>query len=312
MNRVLPRQAAAPAPSRAPASGVAHQLLRASRPKQWSKNVLVLAAPFAAGVLTNGESIKRVGAAFAIFCCLASATYLLNDVVDASADRQHPVKRLRPVASGALSVPLALATSLALFATALGTSSALGWRMLVVSATYAAIQFAYCLWLKHEPVFDLACVASGFVLRAIAGGVAARLPISQWFLIVATFGALLMVSGKRLAEYRHLGDQRGAHRPSLDGYSETFLQGIAYMSAAVATTAYCLWAFERQGQVHGHPNGVLFQLSIVPFVLGLLRYTFEIDAGRGSAPEDVIFSDRALQAVGLVWLALFGVGVYAY
>jgi decaprenyl-phosphate phosphoribosyltransferase len=306
MNRVLPTEA-----TLAPASGPVRQLLRASRPKQWTKNVLVLAAPFAAGVLTNSGAVQRVCAAFAIFCCLASATYLLNDVVDAPADRRHPVKSLRPVASGALPVPLALATSLALFAAALGGSAALGWRMLAVSAAYVAIQFAYCLWLKHEPVFDLACVAAGFVLRAIAGGVAAHLPISQWFLIVATFGAMLMVTGKRFAEYRQLGDRRGVHRPTLDAYSEAFLQGIVYMSAAVATTAYCLWAFQRQAQVHGHPNSILFQLSIVPFVLGILRYTFEIDAGRASTPEDVVFSDRALQAVGLVWLALFGVGVYA-
>jgi decaprenyl-phosphate phosphoribosyltransferase len=310
MNRVLPTEASL-APARAAALSLARQLLRAGRPKQWSKNVLVLAAPFAGGVLTNSEAVRRVCAAFAIFCCLASATYLLNDVVDAPADRRHPVKRLRPVASGDLSVPPALATSLALFAAALAGSSALGWRMIVVSATYVAIQFAYCLWLKHEPVFDLSCVAAGFVLRAIGGGVAAHLPISEWFLIVATFGAMLMVTGKRFAEYRQLGDQRGAHRRSLDSYSETFLQGIVYMSAAVATTAYCLWAFQRQAQVHGHPNGILFQLSIVPFVLGILRYALQIDAGRGSTPEDVVFSDRALQAVGLVWLALFGVGVYA-
>jgi decaprenyl-phosphate phosphoribosyltransferase len=310
MSQVLPREvfrASAPAPP----VRVSRALLQAVRPKQWAKNVLVFAAPFAAGVLNHSDVLYRAGAAFLVFCALASGTYVLNDVIDAAADRQHPVKGQRPVAAGLLSVPIAISASVFLYVTALGGASSLGWRMLLVAAVYVGLQIAYCLRLKNEPVFDLACVAAGFVLRAIAGGVATGLAISQWFLIVATFGALLIVSGKRFAEHHELGERRGSHRPALDAYSPDLLRGLMQMSAAIATTAYCLWAFERQAQIQHHPHGILFQLSIVPFVLAILRYVYMVDSGHGGIPEDVIFSDRSLLVVGLAWLTLFGLGVYA-
>ncbi len=310
MSQVLPREAPSVA-ARVATPTIAWHLLRASRPKQWSKNVLVFAAPFAAGALTRADVLGRAGVAFIVFCALASGTYLLNDVIDAASDRQHPIKSQRPVASRALSAPIAMGTAFVLFAAGLGGSSTLGWRMVVVGATYVTLQAGYCLWLKHEPIFDLACVAAGFVLRAIAGGVATGLAISQWFLIVATFGALLMVSGKRYAEHRDLGDRRGSHRRSLDGYSEDFLRGVVHMSASVVTAAYCLWAFERQAQMHPHTDAIFFQLSIVPFVLAVLRYVYMVDTGHGGKPEDLILSDRTLLGVGVAWLTLFGLGVYA-
>jgi decaprenyl-phosphate phosphoribosyltransferase len=261
-------------------------------------------------VLGHPRVLARTSAAFIIFCLLASGVYFLNDAVDASADRFHPVKRLRPIATGVVPVRTALVTGAVLALAALGASTALGWKMLVVSGSYLTIQLAYSLWLKHEPVFDLACVAAGFVLRAIAGGIAVGLPISQWFLIVATFGSMLMVTGKRLAEHQQLGQERGSHRPSLDSYSEPFLRGILYLSAAVATTAYCLWAFQKQSQLHTGGTGILFELSIVPFVLGILRYAFVVEIGQGARPEDVVLSDRRMQIVGAAWLALFVLGSY--
>jgi decaprenyl-phosphate phosphoribosyltransferase len=284
-------------------------LIKGARPKQWIKNLLVFAAPGAAGVLTHGDALGRAVAAFAIFCALSSGTYFLNDVVDAPADRNHPVKRLRPVASGMLPVSWAISAGVVLLVAGLATSAALGWRFVVVSATYVGVQFAYSLWLKHEPVFDLAAVASGFVLRAIAGGVAVGLPISQWFLIVATFGAMLMVTGKRYAEHHQLGEERGNHRPALDSYNEPFLRGVMNISAAVATTAYCLWAFERES-AHVHKDPIFFQLSIVPFVLAILRYAYMVETGHGAQPEDIPYSDRVLQLVAVVWVAIFALGVY--
>lgn len=309
MNRTLSLDAAARQES-VVVEGSAHGLLRAMRPKHWTKNALVFAAPGAAGVIGQASSLERAGAAFVVFCALASGTYLLNDTVDAEADRHHPEKTNRPVAAGIVSVRAAVATGLALIAAGIGASSTLGWRMLIVAAAYLAVQVAYSLWLKHQPIFDLACVAAGFVLRAIAGGVALRLHISQWFLIVAMFGAMLMVTGKRLAEHRQLGQDRGSHRPSLDSYSEAFLRGSVLVSAAIATTAYCLWAFEKQSQLHHPGMAIFFELSIVPFLLGIQRYTFVVDRGGGGQPEEVVFSDRALMVVGAVWLALLAVGVY--
>jgi decaprenyl-phosphate phosphoribosyltransferase len=297
--------------SPAPVRDIPRGLVKGARPKQWSKNILVFAAPGAAGVLTHGDALGRAIAAFVIFCALASGTYFINDVVDAPADRHHPVKRLRPVASGMLPVPWAVAAGVILMVGGLAGSAALSWRFVVVAATYLGVQFAYTLWLKHEPVLDLAAVASGFVLRAIAGGVAVGLPISQWFLIVATFGAMLMVTGKRYAEHHQLGDQRGNHRRSLDSYSEPFLRGVMHISAAVATTAYCFWAFEKESALRVHKDPIFFQLSIVPFVLAILRYAYMVDSGHGGQPEDVLYSDRVLQLIGVVWVAVFALGVYA-
>jgi decaprenyl-phosphate phosphoribosyltransferase len=291
--------------------GLLNGLVRTARPRHWIKNLLVFAAPGAAGVLGHSHDLLRSIGAFAVFCCLASGTYFINDAIDAPADRHHPVKRLRPVAAGTVPVRLAVSVGVVLLVAGLAGSLALGWRMLIVSASYVAIQFAYSIRFKHEPIFDLACVASGFVLRAIAGGVAVMLPISQWFLIVATFGSLLMVTGKRYAEHLQLGDRRGSHRRSLDSYSEEFLRGVMHVSAAVAMTAYCLWAFERETALHHHQSPIFFQLSIVPFILGILRYAYLVDTGHGGQPERIIVSDRTLQLVAVVWIALFALGVYA-
>jgi decaprenyl-phosphate phosphoribosyltransferase len=142
----------------------------------------------------------------------------------------------------------------------------------------------------------------------VAGG----LPISQWFLIVASFGSMLMVTGKRFAEHQQLGQQRGSHRPSLDAYSEAFLRGMMYLSAAVATTAYCLWAFQKQSQQHTPGSGIVLELSIVPFVLGILRYAYLADIGQGARPEDVVLSDHTMQLVVAVWVALFALGSYVH
>jgi decaprenyl-phosphate phosphoribosyltransferase len=310
-------QALSPRPPVDSLAAASHQslwrgVMRTTRPKHWVKNLLVFAAPAAAGALGHPGVLARAGGAFVIFCVLASGIYFLNDAADASADRCHPIKNQRPVAAGVVPVRLAVLTGLGLVVAGLCASVSLGWRMLVVSGIYVIVQLAYSLWLKHEPVFDLACVAAGFVLRAIAGGVAVRLPISQWFLIVATFGSMMMVAGKRFAEHQQLGDRRGSHRPSLDSYSEPFLRGVMHLSAAVATTAYCLWAFEKQSQLNHHGDGVFFELSIVPFILAVLRYAFVVDSGLGGRPEDIVLSDRALQLVGAAWMALFALGVYVH
>src|SRR5680860_526583 len=176
-------------------------LVRTARPKQWLKNVLVLAAPAAAGVLTEGDVWPRVVVAFVAFCLAASGTYFFNDAMDADADRNHPTKRHRPVAAGHLGTGAAKAVGLVLLVAALAISAPIeGGRLLLVIAIYVALTVAYSSWLKREPVIDLAAVAAGFVLRAVAGGVAAGVPLSNWFLIVAGAGSLFIVAGKRHAE----------------------------------------------------------------------------------------------------------------
>ena len=287
---------------------LAPAVLRTMRPRQWVKNVLVFAAPAAAGVLTHRDALIYSLAAFAIFCLAASGTYCLNDVMDVEADRRHPVKRHRPVASGVVPVRLAVVVGVVLLAAALGSSAAIGRpKLAMVVAIYVAVQIAYTMWLKHEAIIDIGAVASGFVLRAIAGGVATRVPLSDWFVIVACFGSLFMVAGKREAEVMLLGQDGEHHRATLATYTPSFLRHVRSVASGVAMTAYCLWAFER---AHGSAGAIWFELSIVPFVLGVLRYGLLVDAGHGGAPEDVVLGDRTLQVLALCLAVLFAVGVY--
>lgn len=288
---------------------LAVSLVREARPKQWAKNVLVAAAPGAAGVLTHGHVLGRTAVAFVAFCLAASGNYYLNDARDAEADRRHPVKALRPIASGAIPMRLAVAVGLLLLAAGFGLALTLGWKFAAVVAIYVGLTTSYSIWLKHVAVIDVAVVASGFVVRAVAGGVAVRVPISQWFLIVAASGSLFMVAGKRHGEHLELGAGRSDARPILGEYSLAYLRYVWMVASAVAITAYCLWAFEQQ-HVHQRTGFPWYELSIVPFVLALLRYALLIEAGHGSAPEEVVLGDRTLQVLGVAWAVVFACGIY--
>jgi decaprenyl-phosphate phosphoribosyltransferase len=285
--------------------------MRTARIKQWPKNVLVFAAPGAAGVLTHWVPFVHALGAFAAFCWVSSGTYFINDAADADSDRHHPTKRYRPVAAGLVSKPLAVVAGTVLMAVGIGGGAALEWRLGVVLAIYVAMQLGYTFYLKHQPIFDLVTVAAGFVLRAIAGAVAVPVPVSEWFLIVATFGSLLMVTGKRVAEHAELGDGRGAHRATLDLYSSTFLRTVLAISAGGAIVGYCLWAFNLQTALAHHRDPIWYQLSIVPIIIALLRYTFLVEGGRGAKPEELVFADHPLQVLGVIWAVLFALGVYA-
>jgi decaprenyl-phosphate phosphoribosyltransferase len=280
------------------------------RIKQWSKNVLVLAAPAAAGVLTHGSALGRTLVALVAFCAVSAGTYCLNDAIDVEADRRHPTKRYRPVAAGIVSRSLAIGVGIGLMVLGTVGGALLAWRLGVVLAIYVGLQFAYSLYLKGEPVLDLACVAAGFVLRAIAGAVAIPVPVSEWFLIVTTFGSLLMVTGKRLAEGPEFAEPAGSRRTVVDTYSPTFLRTVLAISAGGAIVGYCLWAFSLQTALAHHRDPIWYQLSIVPFLIALLRYTFLVESGKGARPEELVFGDRPLQVLGLVWALVFALGVY--
>jgi decaprenyl-phosphate phosphoribosyltransferase len=281
-------------------------LIALARPRQWTKNVLVFAAPAAAGLLSRPHVLLLTTVAFACFCLAASGTYCLNDVFDAEADRLHPHKRHRPIAAGIVPLRLARTVGVALLTSALAlAASVAGSQFTLVLGIYIALMFAYSSWLKHVPVVELGVVASGFVFRAVAGGVTAGVQLSQWFLIVISFASLFVVVGKRFAEHAALGDGSVDHRKSLGDYSPAFLRYVGAISSAVAIIAYCLWAFTRIS------GGMLwFELSIAPFVLGMLYYALQAEQGRTGAPEEVFLTDRTLQLLGLVWLALFLAGVH--
>jgi decaprenyl-phosphate phosphoribosyltransferase len=284
-------------------------LLAEARPKQWIKNLLVFAAPGAAGALGRRADLVPSIGAFVCFCLAASGTYYLNDAADVEADRHHPKKQHRPIAAGEIPLPLARAIGIGLILAGVGIAFAIEWHLGVVVAAYVTVTTLYSLWLKHQPIFDVVGVAAGFVLRAIAGGTAASVPISNWFFIVASFGSLFMVVGKRRAEATELGDEATATRRALSGYPPGFLVQLQTASASVVLVGYCLWAFEK-----AHLAATTmpwFQLSIVPFAMAIFRYGLLVDAGQGGAPEDVVLGDRTLQILGAAWFALFVVGVYA-
>jgi decaprenyl-phosphate phosphoribosyltransferase len=286
-------------------------LVRGLRVRQWTKNLLVFLAPAAAGVLHYGNAFLHALGAFGIFCVAASGTYLINDVVDADADRRHPEKSRRPVAAGHLPASTALGTGLAMVAVAVAAAGLLASWLALVVGLYVAISIAYTIRLKREPVVELAAVAAGFVLRAIAGGVATHVPLSNWFLVVTSFGALFLVVGKRAAEHATLGDGRAEHRPVLDQYSSSFLQSALTLTAAVTMTAYCLWAFDRGGLAAraGH-HFVWIELTVVPVLLGVLYVLRLLDAGKGGAPEELALRDHFLQVMGVIWVVLLVIGLY--
>jgi decaprenyl-phosphate phosphoribosyltransferase len=291
---------------------VALGLLIAMRPRQWVKSLLVVVAPVAAGQFFHGHVAAKTAVAFLAFCAASSGTYLLNDVRDREADRLHPGKRARPIATGAVPVDAAIATSIGLLVLGLGIGFALRWELGVVVALYVAESVCYSLGGKRLSVIELGFVASGFVLRAIAGGVATQLPLSPWFLVVISFGALFMVVGKRLAEFHELGAERSGHRAVLDTYTEGFLRSALTLCAGVTVTGYCLWAFavDRNG-LGVHHDEVWIQLSVVPVVLAVLYVLLQLDAGRGGAPEDLVLADRVVQTLGVLWAILVAIGIYS-
>ncbi len=290
-------------------------LVRLSRPRQWIKNLLVFVAPGAAGVLLHPTVLWHAAGAFGIFCLAASGTYFLNDALDAEADRRHPTKHARPVAAGVVPVPLAVTLGIVMMGASVGLAAWLaGWHLSVVMGAYVAVQLAYSAGLKNEPILDLVCVSAGFILRAIAGGVATSVPLSNWFLIVVSFGSLLIVTGKRSGEKQLLSEvdtDHAAVRQTLGLYTPSFLRTVRTLSAAVTVSAYCLWAFERASEVHPGHDPIWFQLTIIPFVVALLHVLRLLDSGAGAAPDELALRDHRLQIYGLCWVALFAVGAYA-
>ncbi|MDR0959381.1 MAG: decaprenyl-phosphate phosphoribosyltransferase [Propionibacteriaceae bacterium] len=289
-----------------------HQLpaaIRVLRPRQWLKNVFVLAAPLAAGTLFHTGVLWRTLLAVVAFIAVSAAIYVVNDVRDAEDDRRHPVKRLRPIAAGEIRpvTALVIGACCALAGFALGFFLDTDFGAILVF--YVLLQISYSLWLKDRPIIDLAVVTIGFLLRAISGGVATGLLLSQWFLLVAGFGSLFMVAGKRYSELVTLGSAAKT-RPSLAGYTPTFLRFIWGMSAALVVSSYALWAFDQHHDDTwlGIPWAIV---SIAPFALVIISYARVIDAGKAGEPEDAVLGDVTLLAMACLWLVCVALAIFA-
>jgi decaprenyl-phosphate phosphoribosyltransferase len=277
------------------------------RPKQWVKNALVVAAAGAAGALGHDDVPVRVGLACVAFCLLASGIYAINDVRDAAEDRRHPRKRFRPVAAGELDPRVATLLGVALVSAGLVLSASIRPLLGVVAVTYVAVTVSYTIALRRIAVLDVAAIAAGFVLRAVAGGVAAPVRLSEWFLLVVTSAAVLVAAAKRQAELRRTEDAGIGGRAVLARYGAARLRLIIAGSAALALFAYAVWAFALP-DVDGIPWR---PLTIVPFTAGLARYGMLVRSGGGEAPEELLLHDRWLALWGAVWLVLFALSVHA-
>ena len=292
-----------------PPKNIVTGIVKAIRPKQWVKNLLVLAAPIAAlGAevpYDYGEMAINILIAFVSFSLAASYIYLVNDSRDVEADRQHPTKRFRPIAAGVVPEWLAYTLAVVLGLAALGISLIASTNLTVVIAVYIAMQLAYCFGLKHQAVLDICIVSSAYLIRAIAGGAAAGIPLSQWFLLVMTFGSLFMVAGKRYAELQ-LAERTGAKiRKSLESYTASYLRFVWTVAATAMVVCYSLWAFERDGA-----NASWYAVTIIPITIAILRYAVDVDGGLAGEPEEIALKDRVLQLLLLAWIGTIGAAVF--
>ncbi len=283
-------------------------LLKEARPKQWAKNILVFAAPGAAGVLNEWGSLWRTLLCFVALSLTASGTYFWNDILDVEADRVHPTKCRRPIAAGLVSINTARIIGTLLLVSGIAVGFIPDWRCGVAVIVYVVLTVSYSTVLKHQPVLDLLAVAGGFVIRAIAGAEASSVEMSTWFLLCASFGALFIVTGKRYAEMKELGEGNGSTRSTLMAYSLDYLRMVLAVSLGATLVAYCTWAFATK-EISGS-SWPSYELSIIPMLAALMRYLLALEQGRGGAPEEVFASDRTLQVLGLIWVIIFGLGVY--
>lgn len=293
----------------------------ALRPHQWSKNLFVLAALAFAffdrtqAVDVDTATVGRVVAAFLAFCLGASAIYLVNDVVDVENDRRHPEKRLRPIASGRVGLGTArvMALGCAVGAAALGfAAGGEPVSVLAVLAGYVALNVAYSLKLKHVVLVDAFCIATGFLLRVVAGGFAAHAPVSHWLLLCTLFLALLLALGKRRSELSLLGDGGGAHRASLRSYDVGFLDQMVTLLAAVTIVCYTMYTLDAETQSKFAVGRALI-LSVPFVVFGIGRYLLLLHTGdKAGNPTrlflggDPLFLGNLVLWALAVWAALSG------
>lgn len=286
-------------------------LLRLLRPHQYTKNLLLFAAPGAAGRLDEASVLGRAVLAFVLFCMVSSAGYVFNDLVDADADREHPKKRHRPIASGAVSPRTARFVGSVLVAVAVVPAIIIGAWFAVVLLMYAGITAFYSSAAKRIPWIELCIVSVGFVLRAVAGGAATSTPLSSWFLAVVTCCALLLISGKRLGELLTLGSAASS-RPVLASYSLKSLRYAATLSASGAIVAYAGWAAaEANNQAIDDTRSLFLRLTILPFIAAMIRYLWLSWHGHGEAPDVLVLRDPIVLGAGAAWIALYALGIYA-
>lgn len=272
------------------------------RPLQWLKNLMLFFPPFLGGsILKQGQFSVGV-LPFVAFCFASSATYIVNDIADCDRDREHPVKKLRPLPSGDVTVRRALVLAVALLIAAMLLSMSISLKFLLLLIVYLAITVAYSFSLKEYPVIDLFCISSGFLMRLLAGGEAFDVAVSEWLFLSVFLLALFLSTGKRYSEKKNLGELAANHRKALSSYPDSFLDGVLFMSGSAVLVTYTMYVVSRHSAI---------LLCTVPLCcFGLLRYLLRVLSGRDGDPTESLTRDVPLFAVGLLWAIMVGWGIY--
>jgi len=293
----LTRPPAAPPPS-ARRRPLPLAVLLALRPRQWTKNVVVLAALVFARRIFEPVPFLQALAAFGAFCAASGAVYLVNDILDVEQDRLHPRKRRRPIAAGDLPIPLAWALAGALAAGTLAFAYLVRPALAAVILAYIMVQLAYSLFLKHQVILDVFTIAAGFVLRAAAGAVAIGVPVSPWLYVCTILLALFQALAKRRAEIMLLAESAGSHRRILEEYSATLLEEMIAVVTSSTVMAYSLYTFSAENLPRNHS-----MMLTIPFVLyGIFRYLYLVyRKNEGGSPEQLLLTDLPLLACIILW-----------
>ncbi|HSB66550.1 MAG TPA: decaprenyl-phosphate phosphoribosyltransferase [Anaerolineales bacterium] len=274
-------------------------LLKTMRPRQWVKNGLLFIPLIFDEQLTNWPALGRVTAGFVLFCLLSSLIYIINDLMDVEADRNHPQKRERPIPSGVLSISVARLASILLGVVVFIPAYFLSPYFVLFCLAYLLLNFAYSAWLKHTPILDVMTLASFYVIRVSAGAsliVVQR--FSPWLYVFTTFLALYLGIGKRRAELNLLADNANSHRKALSGYTVTLLDQLILIVCSSAILTYSLYTFSAPNLPPNHT-----MMLTIPFVIyGIFRYLYLVQVKHsGGEPEEVLFTDRPLQAALIMW-----------
>jgi 4-hydroxybenzoate polyprenyltransferase len=295
--------------SAVPGRSLALSLLISLRPAQWTKNLVVFAALLFGRRLFDLTAVADAAGGFAIFCALSGAMYLINDIVDREIDGRHPLKKQRPIASGALPLGMAIGSAIVLIGGGLAGGFSLGWRFGLVSSAYLVLLTLYSVLLKHIVIIDVLTIAVGFVLRAVAGAFAINVEISQWLLVCTILLALFIALAKRRHELVLLADGAAGHRPSLGEYSAYLLDQMIGVVAASTLVAYIFYAISPETQ---EKFGTAWLELTIPFpIYGIFRYLYLLHRREGGgSPADLLLTDRPLLACVALWALAVALIIY--
>jgi 4-hydroxybenzoate polyprenyltransferase len=270
------------------------------RPSQWLKNLLIYFPPFLGGTLFKTGTAELGVLPLLSFCLASSSTYVLNDILDRNRDRNHPVKRNRPLPSGRISLSCAFVISGLMVSGALFLAVHVSALFLAILTAYLLVSSSYSLLLKNLPILDLFCISAGFLLRLQAGGEAFGVVISDWLFLSVFLLSLFLSTGKRLCEKSTLGEAAGTHRKSLDSYPPGFLEGTMYMTGGAVLVTFTLYVIEHRV--------IIYTVPLCCF--GLLRYILRVKSGLEGDPTESLLKDGPLFVVGVLWAFMVGLGIY--